>query len=235
MMIKRTFSQAVFLLFFLALMVGCGSRKEPLESLVKNFAAVPEYSIILTDMKKEGTFSNSYFHKYKIVQGEKVFFTKWLRVSEKAFQTNQKFLGMTLVSKTKDGQSNTPYPPGYQYIGNSQYGHWQNDSRGNSFWAFYGQYAFFSHVFGFGNRSFYRSDYNSFRTSQAGRRPYYGAKKQYGTGGSFTKRTNPTFFERSMAKKRASKSNFSKRVNSRFGGGRSTFGGGRGGFGGFGK
>ena len=232
---KKTFRFFIIFLFS-ALLLSCVQQREPLEKLVANLAGAPDYSIILQDMKEEGMFSSSYFHKYKIVQGEKTFFTDWLQVPVSTYQNNQNFLGMTLASKTKDGQStSTPHPPGYQYVGNTQYGEWRRDSGGNSFWAFYGQYAFFTHMFGWGNRTFYRTDYDAYRTSQASRRPYFGRNKEYGTGGKFTKRTNPNFFERKMAKQRTAKSRFSERVGRRFGGSRSVFGGGRGSFGGFGK
>jgi hypothetical protein len=36
---------------------------------------------------------------------------------------------------------------GSEYVGNSNYGSWKTDSSGNSFWAWYGQYAFFSAMF----------------------------------------------------------------------------------------
>ncbi len=230
---KKTY-QFFILFLFSTLLISCGPQREPLEQLVGNLAAAPDYSIILQDMKEEGMFSKSYSHKYKITQGEKTFLTDWLPVTASTYQNNQGFLGMTRVSKTKDGMSNTPHPPGYQYMGNPQYGEWRQNSSGNSFWAFYGQYAFFTHMFGWGNRTFYRNDYDSYRTAQTNRTPYYGRNKEYGTGGKSTKRTNPNFFERKMAKQSTAKSKFSNKVGQRFGGNRSSFGGGRG-FGGFGK
>ena len=36
---------------------------------------------------------------------------------------------------------------GSEYVGNPNYGSWKSDSSGNSFWAWYGQYAFFSSMF----------------------------------------------------------------------------------------
>ncbi|HHJ21227.1 MAG TPA: hypothetical protein ENJ84_15590 [Gammaproteobacteria bacterium] len=36
---------------------------------------------------------------------------------------------------------------GGQLVGNPNYGHWQQDSSGNSFWAWYGQYALLSSLF----------------------------------------------------------------------------------------
>lgn len=233
---KRAFSKILILFVFSALLLSCSRQREPLQRLEASLATAPDYSIILNDIKEEGMFSKSYYHKYKVVQGDKAYFTDWLRVSENTYRSNQNFLGMTLVSKTEGGKrTSTPYPPGYQHVGNSQYGQWRQNRSGNSFWEFYGKYAFFSSLFGLGNRPFYRNDYNNFRSYQTTNRPYFGSKRQYGTRGSYTKRTNPNFFERSMAKKRTSKTRFSERVNRRFGGSRSVFGRGRSGFGGFGK
>ena len=39
------------------------------------------------------------------------------------------------------------FGPGSQLVGNPQYGGWQTNSSGNSFWHWYGQYAFFSSMF----------------------------------------------------------------------------------------
>lgn len=53
------------------------------------------------------------------------------------------------LNKSKD------YGKGSQYIGNPHYGHWSHGS-GGSFWAWYGQYAFFSSMFG-NNRYYYNN------------------------------------------------------------------------------
>ncbi|MBQ0718976.1 MAG: hypothetical protein KBT88_11440 [Gammaproteobacteria bacterium] len=39
------------------------------------------------------------------------------------------------------------FGPGSQLVGNPQYGSWQSNSSGTSFWHWYGQYAFFSSMF----------------------------------------------------------------------------------------
>ena len=111
---KNALPRILILLVFSSIFISCARREEPLKKLVANLAGAPEYSIILNDIKEEGMFSRSYYHKYKIVQGDKAYFSDWLRVSENSYRENENFLGMTLVSKTKDGQiSNSPYPPGY--------------------------------------------------------------------------------------------------------------------------
>jgi len=52
------------------------------------------------------------------------------------------------------------FGPGSQYIGNPQYGRWSHGS-GGSFWAWYGQYHFFSSLFG--GRRYYYNDWGRSR------------------------------------------------------------------------
>ncbi len=112
-----------------------------------------------------------------------------------------------------------------QLVGNPQYGHWQTNSGGQSFWAWYGQYALISSLLG-GNRYRYndwsynrgwshyndygRSRYasqrqrNSYRDFQKKNEP---ALKQYGkkTGRSQSsyaaKRSNPVYANKVQARK----------------------------------
>jgi hypothetical protein len=217
-----------FFILFLALILaatflhGCGGRRLPIDIIKKDLRDVPSYSINLEDMDETGTFFKSYYHKYRIVQGERAFTTDWMKVPEDYYQKNENFLGMTLLSK-KEGQYSTSVgPPGYNYVGDEQYGKWQRDSSGNSFWEFYGKYALLSHLLG-GSRV-YRTDYNTYRDYHRQGRPYYGRNKQYGTSGRLTKSQKPNFYSRRAAKVRASKTSFSQRVNQRIGKTRSGYG-----------
>ncbi|MFQ3243914.1 MAG: hypothetical protein ACI9SP_000539 [Arenicella sp.] len=45
------------------------------------------------------------------------------------------------------GEAQASAPIGSEYVGNTNYGQWQQRSNGTSFWAFYGQYAMFSRLF----------------------------------------------------------------------------------------
>ena len=143
-----------FSIFLLAMILattflhGCAGQRLPIDILKKDLRDVPSYSINLEDMDEKGTFFKSYYHKYRIVQGERTGTTDWMKVPEDYYQKNENFLGMTLLSK-KEGQYDTSVgPPGYNYVGDTQYGKWQRDSSGNSFWAFYGKYALISHLLG---------------------------------------------------------------------------------------
>ena len=228
-------SIGITIALFVLLTIGC-SGTPPLDQLKTQLASAPEYSIILEDMQESGTFVPIYYHKYRIVQGERAVTTEWLKVPKSVYQSNEKFLGMTLASKTADGVDSTAKPPGYGYVGNSQYGSWQQGS-GGSFWAFYGQYALMSNLLGMGRGTIYQRNYDTYRTHRTQGRPYYGSKNKtgthkYGTQGTVTRQTKPSFFDRRVAKDRMKRTSFQDKFKRRAG--RSSFPS-RGGGMGFGK
>jgi len=196
-----------------------GPRGPPIEKLKQNLKDVPTYSLILEDMKEEGNFSSQYYHRYRVIIPEKdeSGTTDWLKVPKDYYTLNEAFLGMTLVEKKDGVTSSSASPPGYQYVGDPQYGRWQRDSRGNSFWEFYGKYAFFSSLFGGRNRPIYRTDYDTYRQYRSRNTPYFGRNKQYGTNGSYTKQSKPNFYSRRSAKEKMKRSSFKNRVSKRTG------------------
>ncbi|MBF0449719.1 MAG: hypothetical protein HQK75_03375 [Candidatus Magnetomorum sp.] len=211
------FMMAGMTVFFLIEIVGCGSSLSPVDQLKDQLRDVPTYSIILEDMKEDGNIFTHYFHKYKVVQLEKSWITGWEEVSESFYQKNANFLGMTLAGKKDGTASNQVAPPGYAYVGDSNYGQWRTDSSGGSFWEFYGKYRMFTDVLGFMSGPVYRHDYDDYNRYSTQRRPFFGRNNQYGTNGEYTKKHNPSFFERRMARNQQKKSSFSNRVSSRFG------------------
>ncbi|MCG8604027.1 hypothetical protein MJD09_03380 [bacterium] len=207
------------------LLLACGSASS-LERVKRDLNRYPEYSIILEDMREEGNFFKDYYHRYKVVYGQKAKsgdeleyqneLTDWYKVDKKEYEKYANNLGMVLVSKSKDGKiSDVAQPPGYQYVGDQRYGQWRRDSGGNSFWEFYGKYAFFSHMFGMFSRPIYRNDWDNYSDYRSRGRPYYGNNRQYGTNGTHTKRTHKTFHDRQLRKDAARKARFSQRVQQR--------------------
>ncbi len=200
---------------------GCAGKRLPLDTIKAEFKDVPTYSVILADMDERGTFFKSYYHKYRIVQDERSYITGWMQVPRDYYRRYANFLGMTLAVK-KEGQFDASVaPPGYHYVGDKRYGSWQRDSSGNSFWAFYGQYAFLSTLLG-GHR-IYRNDYTTYQQYRSQNRPYYGRNNEFGTRGTITRSQKPNFYARQAAKARARKASFSKRVNQRVGRTRSSY------------
>jgi len=209
----------------LLLLAACGARS-PIDKLQQKLDSYPEYSIILDDMDVRGNFFSDYYHRYKIIYAEPAAtgdsldyhdaLTDWYRVDKRTFQRYYNYLGMVVASKTRDaGKLESQYPPGYQYVGNERYGHWVRDERGNSFWEWYGRYAFFSTMFGMFGRPIYRNDWDMYRNYSSRGRPYFGRGREYGTTGTYTKQTRKTFFERQRARQAMRRARFSERVQRR--------------------
>jgi hypothetical protein len=220
-------------LALLLLSAACAKRlDDPLRPLAEELDRYPQYSVVLQDMDVSGTFFKSYHHLYKVIYGEEqegeedLLFqnrqTPWTEVSKRFYETNRELLGMVLLSKGPEGKVvEDQFPPGYQYVGNPRYGQWRNDSSGNSFWEFYGKYALFRDVLGLATLPLYRSHFDSYSDHRRRGEPFFGptgaAGRTYGTGGSYTRKTQPTFYERQQARQSARRASFSDKVQSRTG------------------
>lgn len=208
--------------------VACATAN-PLDRLRSELDPYPEYSVILQDMKTTGNFIDEYHHQYKVLYGVKgvgddapIFHEKisdWIPVDRKIYEKYQPYLGMTILSKGADGRVEEAFfPPHYQWVGDSRYGRWVDDGRGDSFWEFYGKYALFSAVIeGVGDvgKRAYRSRYNDYRSHRSAGRPYFGHDNNYGTRGSYTKSTHRSFYQRQEARQQAKRESFSRKVQSR--------------------
>ena len=211
---------------------GCAAGN-PLERLQRELDRHPEYSVVLADMREEGTFSTDYWHQYRVTtgQGEQgsddlVFaenIRDWERVDRRTYDRYQPYLGMVILSKGPDGNVNqNQHPPGYQHVGNDRYGQWRDDGRGGSFWEFYGRYALISHMIGGFGRPIYRNDWNTYRGYRDRGQPYFGSGPSagsYGSNGTVTRQTNPDFFRRQQARQRVRTQGFADRVRGRMTGG----------------
>ena len=175
---------ALLALFALA---ACGSSKDPVKELVRDLDRYPEYSLIVDDARIEDrSFFPDYALRFQVLtaSGQRVAGrdtivyqerrTDWMEVSEKTFYRYDNYVGMVVASKSLDGRrtgTNQAHPPGYQYVGNPQYGFWG----GGGFWQFYGQYALMRDLMG--GRGVGRGDWEDYRRSRGRGRPYYGPVK----------------------------------------------------------
>jgi hypothetical protein len=147
-----------------------------------------------------------YYHRYRLIENGQKTETGWQPVDEDLFSANIDNLGMDIISKPYGmyafEANQEAAPPGMAYVGNDQYGHWQKDSAGNSFWAFYGRYAFLNALLG-GNRYSY-NDWQHWKRDYRGRKPYYGENvdgtRRYGTSGS-TVLNSPAYKSTTFAKR----------------------------------
>lgn len=190
---------------FAVILASCGGDnyvKSPLDEVIRDLPRDKPFTIILYDMDTEGSFFTTYKHQYQIIKenedGEiKEEITDWKEVGEREFDMHIDNMGMEIASRDSTGNlTKEVAPPGYSnYVGNPRYGHWQTNSSGSSFWAFYGQYAFMSSMFRMSMYPVPYGYYDTWRGSYYGTgRPYYGpsGSRYYGTGSGYSRTANPS-------------------------------------------
>lgn len=223
-------SACILILLLLASCGGNNFEKNPVDIMIRDMTDIPVYTILLYDMREEGTFFKEYEHQYRVLKQEtpdakpEEEITGWTEVSKDFFNKHVDDLGMELAAKSEDGKvTKTVSPPGYSnYVGNPQYGQWQTGS-GGSFWAFYGQYAFLSSMLNMSTFPVRRSYYNDYRNNYRSGRAYYGpvsnGRRTYGTGSAYTTAAKPNT---NWSRTRSSSSSFrsgsrTSRSGSRYG------------------
>ncbi len=209
------------IVLFLLFLNGCGSapapEKDPLTEIKKTLAKETTYSVVLEDMKEEGTFSKSHFHKYLVVLPEDSWQTDWTPVSEEYYNKSLELMGMTILTKKDGVYDNVAAPPGYGFVGDPNYGQWKEGSNGSSFWEFYGKYALISNLFGGWYHPIYRTDFDGYHKYKQSKKPYFGSKNQYGSSGHIVKQKKPNFYASRMNSVNKQKSDFTNKVNSKIG------------------
>ena len=177
-MLRRMASLALLAL------AACGGSKDPVQKLIRDLERYPEYSLIVDDTRIEDrSFFPDYFLRFQVLTaaGQRVAGrdtivyqerrTDWMEVSEETFYRYDNYVGMVVASKSLDGRrtsANQAHPPGYQYVGNPQYGFWG----AGGFWQFYGQYALMRDLMGGWRVG--RGDWEDYRRNRERGRPYYG-------------------------------------------------------------
>jgi hypothetical protein len=218
--------------FSIILLVGCGSSSDhyvpnPVDQMIKTMKTEKAYTIILDDMDVR---DDEFFHKYSIVKEDAEgkltnSETGFIIVGFDFFKKNENNLGMQIAGKDSSGLvTKAAIPAGYdRYIGNSRYGNW-NQSGGQSFWVFYGQYSMLRSVFGLGyHPAYYNMHYGYAHGGYYGTsRSYYGSgSNSYGTKSAAVKKGKPNFFSRKARNtnwKRSTSRNSSSRRSGRGGG-----------------
>jgi len=144
----------------------------------------------------------TYFHKYLREENGEISETGWETVGAAFYEQNLNNLGMAILSKPYGEFEPDPQaaPPGLAYVGNPQYGEWKKDESGNSFWSWYGRYAFFASLFFFPPHYYAYGSWNRWNTDYRYKKPYYGQTRTgytFGTRGTRMKQSpryqNSTF------------------------------------------
>ena len=129
---------------------------------------------------------------------------KWVDVSRGQFEGVKNDLGMAIEHKPAGKYDmeaeRVAQPAGFAYMAppgqSNQYGHWENNGGGQSFWVFYGQYALMRDLlFNHNYRPLDRYEWDGYRNSQRSGQTYYGRDEaagqspKYGTQGTHTQQS----------------------------------------------
>ena len=112
--------------------------------------------------------------------------TDWLPVNEYFYYENIDNLNMVLYHKSSEGIERLPQPDGYQFVGNEDYGSWEEDDNGIPIWVFVVGYYLLS------SDTVSRNEFNQYKQAKLNGKSYYGkknGKSKYGTTGSKNKNT----------------------------------------------
>ena len=124
---------------------------------------------------------------------------QWRSISENEYKKKKDSLGMVVEHKPAGKYDNESeritQPPGYSYVAppgrRNRYGYWGPRNGGGSFWHFYGQYAFMSHMFGGPRYYVTPTMYTDYWQHRGTGRTYYGrdnvGRKMYGSDGTATR------------------------------------------------
>ncbi|MEM6456610.1 MAG: hypothetical protein AAF772_16080 [Acidobacteriota bacterium] len=208
---------------------GCASvARDPIPELRRQLKDYDMFSIVLEDMDETGTFVDTYSHQYKLIFAnvdaaadaapelrEEV--TDWIEVSRATYRRYAKCLGMTIAADGDAlGDGALCQPAGYRYVGDARYGRWQTGANGETFWSFYGKYALMSMMFDSLRSPVGRSSWDGYRRSRRSGQPYFGPTgREFGTGGTFTRTTNRSFYDRQMSRQRSQQRSFADKVGNR--------------------
>ncbi len=149
----------------------------------------------------------AFYHKYILEKDGETKETGWEKVSPDIYDADLEFLGMAVLAKPygtfeKDRLTQAA-PPGMAYVGNSKYGEWKEDDKGDRFWSWYGRYSFFSTLFFFPPTYYYYNSWYGWHNNYRYSRPYFGSSRNgsrtYGTYGSAVKQS-PKFQNTNFAK-----------------------------------
>jgi hypothetical protein len=150
----------------------------------------------------------AYFHKYMLEENGETRLTGWEPVDASFYDANLEYLGMAILAKPygvfEQDRLTQAAPPGMAYVGNSKYGEWKEDGKGDRFWSWYGKYAFFSSLFFFPPSYFHYNSWYGWRNNYRYQKPYFGRTKngsqKYGTFGTYIKKSprfQSTYFAKS--------------------------------------
>ncbi len=147
-------------------------------------------SVTLTESFQTGFLIKTYFQRYKIVHGFKHSEVVIVRASKSFWEENLKNKGMSLLRRNdRSGQESfIPMPPGFLFLGNPAYGHWEQANSCQKEWLFHRAYRHFPTSLNWGDFRPTLDFYKKGIIHLNHEKPFYGPNKEFGLDGEITKK-----------------------------------------------
>ena len=175
---------------------------EDARPLLRNYQSFPAMipgkpvSAILVDSYTRGLFIKTYYLKFRIVYAFKPSETWILRTEKRFAADNLKNIGMSLFNRDENGRLTLlPTPPGFMYVGNSEYGYWSFIDSVARIWIFHTGYGHFYTDFAWGDYASIEVDYEKALQYQEVGKPFYGINNSFGFDGNVTQAGFSDYFD----------------------------------------
>jgi hypothetical protein len=153
-------------------------------------------SAVLVDTYTRGLLIKTRYLKFRLVYSFKPAETKIFRAQRRFAKDNLKNLGMSLFNRDESGrQTLIPTPPGFMYVGESEYGHWSFLDSGARIWIFHSVYNHLYTDFAWGEYAPTDAEYEKARQYLEVGKPFYGSNNNFGIDGDVTRNGFPDYFE----------------------------------------
>jgi hypothetical protein len=184
----------IFMLIFLGLSKSFSPEEQSFYFLKNEQSFSPLFygspiTVILIDNFRSGFLIKSYYQKYKVVNGFTGDYEVIVKTTKEFWTQNLENLGMSLFHRDERDavEHNIPTPPGFMFLGDQTYGHWDNHPSGDKVWIFHRAYKNFPKMFLWGEDflptyHFYQMGLISLSMNT----PYLGNNIEFGTNGKVT-------------------------------------------------
>ncbi|HXH76129.1 MAG TPA: hypothetical protein VNJ08_14255 [Bacteriovoracaceae bacterium] len=152
-------------------------------------------TVILVDTHATGFLIKTYYQKYRVITGYDNVEEIIVRTSREYARRNLAHIGLSIYRKVESKEEFVPLPPGSLYLGNSEYGEWKVNKKGQVVWRFKKSLKNFPKYLGWGK---FRPDiefFDQMKLKGSLGQPFYGLENEFGSQGKISRKAFPHFFK----------------------------------------
>lgn len=158
------------------------------EKLYSSFFPGAPITVVLQDSFEKGFLIKTYYHRYLVFDVFSGPENIVVRTSKKFWKNNLENQGMSLFSRRESDFSEILIPtiPGFIFIGDPSYGHWESNGKGQKIWSFHRPYRHFPKVLYWGDFMPTDNLYKEIQSFVFQDLIYKGPNEEFGTKGLVT-------------------------------------------------